>query len=77
MKRKGLVSFLSLLVALLLPLSAMAQSAALDLLSQAKTDGKEIVTTLTFEPGTTLAADQVVADMSAATAIRLSSEPVT
>ena len=39
MKRKGLVSFLSLLVALLLPLSAMAQSAALDLLSQAKTDG--------------------------------------
>lgn len=71
MKRKGLVSFLSLLVALLLPLSAMAQSAALDLLSQAKTDGKEIVTTLTFEPGTTLAADQAVADMSAATAIRL------
>lgn len=71
MKRKGLVRLLSIVAALMLPLSAMAQGAAMDLLTQAKADGKEIVATLTFEPGATLAADQVVADLSAATAIRI------
>ena len=71
MKRKGLVRLLSIVTALMLPLSAMAQSAAMDLLKQAKTDGKEIVATVTFEPGAALAADQVVADLSAATAIRI------
>ena len=72
MKRKGLLRFLSCALALMLPLSALAQSAAIDLLDQAKKDGKEIVTTLTFTPGETLAQDQIVSEMSAATAVRLS-----
>lgn len=71
MKRKGLARLLGLALALMLPMSAMAQGAAMDLLEQAKADGKEIVTTITFEPGATLAANQAVADMSAATSIRL------
>ena len=75
MKRKGLVSLLSCALALLLPLGALAQSAAIDLLDKAKTDGKEIVTTVTFEPGETLAKDQIVSEMSAATAIRLNKLP--
>ena len=75
MKHKGLVRLLSVVAALLLPLGAMAQGAAVDLLAQAKTDGKEIVTTITFEPGATLAADPVVADLSAAAAIRLTKLP--
>ena len=71
MKRKGWIRLLSTVVALMLPLSAMAQSAAIDLLQKAKTDNKEIVSTITFVPGATLAADQVVADLSAATSIRI------
>ena len=72
MKRKGLVRLLGIVLALMLPMSAVAQGSALDMLAQASAQGKEIVSTITFEPGKTLAADQVVADMSAATAIRLS-----
>ena len=75
MKRKGWVRFLSCAIALLLPVSAFAQSAAIDLLEQAKTDGKEIVSTITFEPGATLASDKIVKNMSAATAIRLNKLP--
>ncbi len=75
MKHKGLIRLLSLAVALLLPLGAMAQGAAVDLLKQAETDGKEIVTTITFEPGQTLAADKVVADLSAAAALRFNKLP--
>ncbi len=71
MKRKGWIRILSIAVALLLPVSALAQSAAADLLTQAKADGKEIVSTVTFEPGAALAKDQVLADMCAATALRL------
>jgi len=73
MKQKGLMRLLSIVAALLLPLSAMAQGAAADLLTQANTDGKEIVTTLTFEPGPTLSDIPAVADLSAA--IRLNSLP--
>ncbi len=72
MKRKGLVRLVVIVLALMLPLSAMAQGAALDMLAQASTDGKEIVTTLTFEPGTMLAAEQAVSDLSTALAIRVS-----
>lgn len=75
MKRKTWVRLLSCVVALMLPLSAMAQSAAIDLLKQAVTDGKEIVSTITFAPGTTLAADKAVADLSAAAAIRINKLP--
>ena len=71
MKRKGWIRFLSVVAALMLPVSAMAQSAAMDWLTQANTDGKEVVTTITFEPGATLATDQMVADLSAATVIRI------
>ncbi|MEA4999139.1 MAG: hypothetical protein VB087_07110 [Candidatus Limiplasma sp.] len=72
MKRKGLVRLLGIVLALMLPLSAMAQGSALDMLTQASAQGKEIVTTITFEPGQTLAANPVVADLSKATAIRVS-----
>lgn len=75
MKHKGWIRFLGLVLALLLPVSAMAQSAAMDLLEQANTDGKEIVTTITLEPGAMFASDQIVADLSAATAIRLNKLP--
>ena len=75
MKRKTWVRLLSCVVALMLPLSAMAQSAAVDLLKQAVTDGKEIVSTVTFVPGKSLAADQAVADLSAAAAIRINKVP--
>ena len=75
MKHRGLIRLLSILAALLLPLSAMAQGAADDLLSQAKKDGKEIVTTVTFEPGQTLAAEQAVADLSAAAVLRFNKLP--
>ncbi|MDD3213503.1 MAG: hypothetical protein PHY64_07505 [Eubacteriales bacterium] len=71
MKRKGLFRLLSILIALLLPISAMAQGSAIDMLKQAKEDGKEIVSTVTFEPGALLNADQMVTDLCAATAIRL------
>lgn len=75
MKHRGLIRLLSILAALLLPLSAMAQGAADDLLSQAKKDGKEIVTTVTFEPGQTLAVDKAVADLSAAAVLRFNKLP--
>jgi hypothetical protein len=70
MKHRGMIRLLSIAVALLLPLGAMAQGTAMDLLEKAKTDGKEVVTTVTFEPGAELAKDQTVADMSKATALR-------
>lgn len=75
MKHKGLIRLLSIAVALLLPLGAMAQGAAVDLLKQAEADGKEIVTTVTFAPGSTLAADKIVADLSAAAALRFNKVP--
>ena len=75
MKRKGLFRLLSFALALMLPLSALAQSAAIDLLEQAKKDGKEVVTTITFTPGQELASNAIVSEMSAATAIRLSKLP--
>ena len=71
MKRKGWIRLLSVVAALMLPMSAIAQSAAMDWMTQADTEGKEIVTTITFEPGATLATDPAVADMSAATVIRI------
>ena len=74
-KHKGLIRLLSIAIALLLPLGAMAQGAAMDLLEQAKKDGKEVVTTISFEPGAELAKDQTVADMSKATALRLTKLP--
>lgn len=69
MKSKGWIKLVSIIIALILPLGAMAQGAAYDVLSQAKEDGKEIVSTVTFEPGAMLAADQMVADMCDATAL--------
>lgn len=75
MKRKGWVRLLSCAVALMLPIGALAQSAAIDLLKDAKATGKEIVTTVTFEPGAVLAADKIVSDLSAATSIRLNKLP--
>lgn len=75
MKHKGLIRLFSIAAALLLPLGAMAQGAAVDLLKQAEADGKETVTTITFAPGQTLAADQIVADLSAAAALRFNSVP--
>lgn len=75
MKRKGLIRILSVFVALMLPMTAMAQGAVMDLLAQAKADGKEVVTSITFEPSATLAADQLVADLSAATVLRFNKLP--
>lgn len=75
MKRKGLIRLFSILIALLLPMSAMAQSSAVDMLAQANEDGKEIVSTITFEPGAMLSSDQMVTDLCAATAIRMQKLP--
>ncbi|MCE5344259.1 MAG: hypothetical protein LLF96_11855 [Eubacteriales bacterium] len=75
MKRRGFIRLLSIVIALLLPVSAMAQGAAKALLEQANTDGKEIVSTVTFEPGAGLAADQIVTDLCAATALRCQKLP--
>ncbi len=69
MKSKNWIKLVSIIIALILPLGAMAQGAAYDVLSQAKEDGKEIVSTVTFEPGAMLAADQMVADMCDVTSL--------
>lgn len=75
MKRKGLIRFLSIVAALMLPLTALAQGAAMDLFMQAQKDGKEIVTTINFEPGAVLSAQQAVSDLSAATELRFTKLP--
>ncbi len=73
MKKKWLARLLSVTVALMLPFGAMAQSAAVDLLKQAKNDGKEIVTTVSFVPGAELAKDQAVSDLFSALALKFQS----
>lgn len=70
MKRKNWVRLLSVVAALMLPLTAMAQSTPMDMLSQARADGKEIVTTVSFVPGGMISGDQTVTDLSGATALR-------
>lgn len=69
MKRKNWVRLLSVVAALMLPLTAMAQSAPMDMLSQARADGKEIVTTVTFVPGGMISGDQMVTDLSSVAAL--------
>lgn len=71
MNRKVITRLLSIALALLLPAAAMAQGTATDALQQAYTDGQEIVTTITFEPGAALAKDTVVADVSKIAALRI------
>jgi hypothetical protein len=75
MKRKGWIRLLSIITAILLPVGAMVQGAAADLLKQAEADGKEVVSTVTFEPGALLMSNQIVADMSAATVLRFQKLP--
>lgn len=74
MKKRLLASFLCCLLAVVLPLTSMAQSSATALLQQAKSDGKEIVTSFTLTPGKELSQDATVAMLANKLTLRLLSE---
>ena len=75
MKHRYWARILCMLLVALLPVSALAAVPGVEMLEQARADGKEIVTTLSFVPGTALSADQAVADLSATTSLRIQTLP--